>query len=271
METITAVIPAKNEEKNIARCLESVRWCDRMLVMWMGDDKTGEIAEKLGTEVVAMNKSAKDDFIAVQKNINWAIDHCKTDWVLRIDADEVCTEELRDEIKQVLTFKSLKSSNVQTLKSSNVETFQTFVAYGIPRKQYFLGDFLRGGDWAYDRLVRLFRPQCARYEPLVAVHEQFKVDGKTGYLQNALLHYSHPTLNDVFRKFNSYTDVQINDIHDSLAAAVFKMLTQPPYVFLRWMIWHRGYRDGVRGIVAGTLRGWYEFILYKKYLGRKTI
>ncbi len=253
--TITAVIPAKNEEKNIARCIGSVRWCDRILVMWMGDDKTGEIAKKMGAAVVEMNKSPKDDFIAVQKNINWAIDHCKTDWILRIDADEVVTDELKNEI----------------IENCKLKIENSPVAYGIPRKQYFLGDFLQGGDWAYDRLVRLFRPQCARYEPLVAVHEQFKVDGKIGYLKNAMFHYSHPTLNDVFRKFNSYTDVQINDMHDSLAVAVFKMLTQPPYVFLRWMIWHRGYRDGVRGIVAGALRGWYEFTLYKKYLGRKTI
>ena len=255
--TITAVIPAKNEEKNIARCLESVAWCDRILVMWMGDDDTGKIAKKMGAEVVGMNKSSQDDFIAVQKNINWAIDHCQTDWILRIDADEVVTGELQQEIIKNLT-------PPEAGKNSPV-------AYGIPRKQYFLGDFLRGGDWAYDRLVRLFRPQCARYEPLVAVHEQFKVDGKIGYLKNPLLHYSHPTMHDVFRKFNSYTNVQINDLHDNLTDAVFKMLTQPPYIFLRWMIWHRGYRDGVRGIIAGTLRGWYEFLLYKKYINKKII
>lgn len=250
-QSITVVIPAKNEENNIARCIESVKWCNRILVMWMGDDKTGKIAKNLGAEVIVMNKSYKDDFIGVQKNINWAIDSCDTDWILRIDADEVVTEELKQEI-------------IEKIKNENLS-----VAYGIPRKQFFLGAFLRGGDWAYDRLIRLFRPKFARYKPLVAVHEQFTVNGPVDYLKHSLLHYSHPTVNDVFRKFNSYTDVQINGLDDGVPSALFKMITQPPYIFLRWIIWHRGYRDGLRGIVAASFRSWYEFMLYAKYLRKK--
>jgi glycosyltransferase involved in cell wall biosynthesis len=265
-ETITAVIPAKNEEKNITRCIKSVAWCNKIIVMWMGDDKTGTIAKKMGAQVVEMNKGKKDDFVAVQKNINWAIDHCQTDWILRIDADEVVTTELKEEILSIL------KSQIPNPKSQTNSKFKIlnskFVAYGIPRAQYFLGDFLRGGDWAYDRLVRLFKKGFARYEPIVAVHEQFKVKGKIGYLKNPLLHFSHPTLKEVFRKFNSYTDVQVNDIHDHLFTAVVKMVILPPYIFLRWLIYHHGWRDGWRGVVAGTLRAWYEFILYKKYLQR---
>lgn len=255
-QTITAVIPAKNEEKNIEYCLNSLQWCDKLQVLWMGNDATGEIARKSGAEVKELNKSDKDDFIAVQKNINWAIDHATTDWIIRIDADEVATPELKEEIVNILT------SNIHHQSSAT----QLPVAYGIPRKQYFWGGFLKGGDWTYDRLVRLFRPKFARYEPFVAVHEQFRINGRVGYLNNALLHYSHPTLNDAVRKFHSYTDIQIKDIHDSKILALLKMVLLPPYIFLRWMIWHKGYRDGVRGIIAGLFRSWYEFILYRKYL-----
>lgn len=260
-QTITAVIPAKNEEKNIYRCIGSVNWCDKVIVMWMGDDKTGQIAKKLGAEVVGMNKSKTDNFVSVQKNINWAIDHCTTDWILRIDADEVVTPELKKEIVQLF--------NGPIVNNQAIEQSDNIVAYGIPRKQYFLGGFLKGGDWAYDRLVRLFRPKFASYEPLVPVHEQFKVNGEIGYLKNALLHFSHPTLKEVFSKFNSYTDVQIKDIHDNLFVAIFKMLFLPPYIFLRWNIWHLGIRDGWLGIVAGAFRGWYDFILYFKYIKMK--
>lgn len=256
-QTITAVIPAKDEEKNIARCIESLRWCNEITVMWMGNDKTGEIAKKLGAKVVVVNKSEKDDFVSVQKNVNWAIDHCKTDWILRVDADEIVTEKLKEEIVTLLhCYIDEKNRSVP-------------VAYGIPRKQFFLGDFLQGGDWAYDRLVRLFQPKYVRYDPLVAVHEQFKVEGKVGYLKYPLLHYSHPTLKEVLRKFNSYTDVQINDLHENFLSALFKMIVQPPYIFLRWMIWHLGIRDGWRGFLSGLLRSWYEFILYKKYIKRR--
>lgn len=247
---ITLIIPAGNEEKNIGRCLKSVSFCDEVIVMWMGNDNTGKIAKKMGAKVIKKNADKYGDFSAVQENINWAIDHCSNDWILRIDADEVVTKELKQEINEKLKIKNEKLP----------------VAYGIPRKQYFLGGFLKGGDWAYDRLVRLFKKGYARYEPIVSVHEQFKVNGKIGYLKNPLLHFSHPTLKDVFRKFNSYTDLQINDLHDGMQTAILMMLLRPPYIFLRWMIWHHGWRDGWRGVVAGILRGWYEFILYRKYI-----
>lgn len=266
-QTITAVIPAKNEEKNIERCLKSVSWCDRILVLWMGDDKTGQISRKLGAEVIEINKSEQDDFIAVQKNINWAIDNCKTDWILRIDADEVVTEELRKEILSIIAIDSvpgfLHPSSRDTYRDINI------VAYGIPRKQFFFGGFLKGGDWAYDRLVRFFKPKFARYEPLVQVHEQFKVNGNIGYLKNSLLHYSHPDLETAINKFNSYTSVEIKDLKESYLNALLKMIFLPPYIFLRWMIWHNGWRDGLRGVVAGLFRAWYEFILYAKCLEKK--
>ena len=262
MQTITAVIPARNEERNIARCIESLSWCDRIVLMWMGNDKTGEIAKKMRAEVIVKNRATegKDDFIGVQKNINWAIDHCTTDWMLRVDADEVVTAELREEI-------------ISILKS---QIGNSAVAYGIPRAQFFCGAFLKGGDWSYDRLVRLFRPQFCRYDPIVSVHEQLRVypvngvyGGKIGYLKNKLLHYSHPTFKDAVSKFQKYTDVEIDDLKISKIHAFWNCITQPVYVFLRWMIWHHGYRDGLRGLVAGTMRGWYEYLLYSKYLFKK--
>jgi len=254
MQTITAVIPAKNEEANIERCIQSVAWCDRIVVMWMGDDETGEIAKRLGAEVIEQNKSDRADYASVQQNINWAIDHCTTDWMLRIDADEAVTPELKEEI----------CSNVLTLERSNVET--SIVAYGIPRAQFFWKGFLRGGDWAYDRLVRLFRPKYARYDPIVAIHEQFKVTGKVGYLHNRLLHYSHPTLAVARAKFQTYTDREVGDMTESAPRAMFNLIFQPPYVFLRWMIWHQGWKDGCLGVVAGAYRAWYEWLKYSKYL-----
>ncbi|MDO8611188.1 MAG: glycosyltransferase family 2 protein [bacterium] len=272
-QTITAVIPALNEEKNITRCIESIKWCDKVIVMWMGRDKTGEIAEKLGAEVIKMNSASKDDFASVQKNINWAIDHCDTDWMLRIDADEAVTDELHKEIQNVIHRNNqLPITNYQKISNLKLKIENSpqsgVVAYGIPRSQYFCGGFLKGGDWAYDRLIRLFKPKFCRYDPIVNVHEQFKVNGKIDYMKNRLLHYSHPTFKDVVEKFQKYTDIQIVDITDNYAIATLKMFILPVYIFLRWMIWHHGYRDGLRGIVAGLMRGWYEFLLYKKYLAK---
>ncbi len=254
MHTITAIIPAHNEALNIERCIKSLLWCDKVQVLWMGDDQTGKLSQSLGAQVIEMNKGADPNFISVQKNINWAIDHATTDWMIRVDADEVVTVKLKDEIESMLSIDQSLSSIVSP------------VAYGVPRSQYFMGDFLKGGDWAYDRLVRLFQPKYARFDPIVEVHEQFKVDGMIGYLKNPLLHYSHPTLSDAIRKFNVYTTMEAKQLHESYQTAFIKMIFQPAYVFARWMIWHKGYKDGTRGVIAGFLRGFYDFLLYAKYL-----
>ncbi|KKQ38834.1 MAG: Glycosyl transferase family 2 [Candidatus Roizmanbacteria bacterium GW2011_GWA2_37_7] len=252
--SITAIIPAHNEEKNIERCIKSVSWCDKVQILWMGDDRTGKMAKSLGAYVIELNKSKESNFLKVQKNINCVINHATTDWMLRIDADEVVTEELKQEIQRILS------------TNNHILTTDFPVAFGIPRQQYFMGDFLKGGDWAYDRLVRLFQPKYARYEPIVAVHEQFRVHGTIGYLKSPLLHYSHPTLKDAINKFNIYTTMEAKQLKDGFLIAFLKFIFLPWYIFARWMIWHKGYKDGARGVIAGFLRGFYDFLLYAKYI-----
>ena len=144
-----------------------------------------------------------------------------------------------------------------------------FIAFGVPRKQYFLGEFLKGGDWAYDRLTRLFRPKFAYYKPLVKVHEQLKINGQIGYLKNYLLHYSHPDLKTLNQKFDTYTTLEASDLDDNYLVALWKIFFLPFYIFLRWLIWHKGYQDGIRGIVVAYFRAKYDFILYAKYLTKK--
>lgn len=253
MQTITAVIPAKNEEKNIERCIKSVLWCDKVLVISTGTDKTADIARRLGAKVAEKNMSDADDFEELQRNLNWANETATTDWVLRIDADEVVTEELEEEIRE----------NVLTFKHSNV------VAYGIPRKPNFLGTFLTGGDWTYDRLTRLFKPQFCKYEPIVKVHEQFQVNGTISYLKSSLLHYSHPDKKTLMKKFESYTTLEAQQLQETKLSALIKLIFVPPYVFLRWMIYHKGYRDGWVGVQAGTMRAYYDILLYSKFLSKR--
>lgn len=251
MQTITAIIPARNEEHNIEKCIKSLRWCDSIIVLFNGNDKTGSIAKQLDAKVVTYEFNEKNNFRNLQEQFNAAVKNAKTDWILRVDADEVVTPELEKEIKQILTNDTLKS------------------AFGLPRKQYFFGTFLKGGDWAYDRLVRLFRKGAASYNPIVEVHEQLNVKGEVGYLKSALLHYSHPTLDILLYKFNSYTTLEAKELKLSYNEAVWRMFFNPPYIFLRWFFWHHGYKDGLAGLLAGIYRGMYDFFLYSKYIEYK--
>lgn len=257
MQTITAVIPAKNEEMNIERCIKSVQWCDKILVIATGTDKTAEIAQKFGATVVQKNSTDTDDFEELQRNLNWANETATTDWVLRVDADEVVTPELQGEIRAILNLKF----EIKNLKFNDI-----VVAYGIPRKQFFLRSFLTGGDWAYDRLTRLYRPQFCTYDPIVKVHEQFKVNGTIEHLRHHLLHYSHPDMQTLMRKFDSYTTLEARELKESKLSALLKLIVVPPYVFTRWMIYHHGYRDGFTGVQAGLMRAYYDVMLYSKFL-----
>jgi len=252
MQTITAIIPTKNEEKNIERCVKSLLWCDKIIVVVTGTDKTADIAKKLGAQVVERKEtSKKDDFEKVQRTINWAIKTCTTDWMIRVDADEVVTPELAKEI-------------VSILKSN--KTVNSPAAYGIPRKQFFLGTFLKGGDWAYDRLTRLFQPKFCLYDPIVKIHEQIKVNGEIGYLKCSLLHFSHPDQKTLLKKFYSYTTLEAKQIKETRLSAFLKLIFLPFYIFFRWMIYHHGYRDGWIGLLAGLMRAYYEVLLYSKFI-----
>ena len=244
---ITALVPAHtHDEHYLKQCIDSLLWCDKIIVLWMGGTKPIFLQNK---KISILEKKWDGPvFVRIQKAINWAIENIQSDWYLRIDADEIVTAELAIEIQKI------------------AQQSKTWQAYGIPRKQFFWGDFLKGGDWAYDRLVRLFKKGSAHYSEKNLVHEQLVVHGTIGYTTNALLHYSHPTLAVAMEKFNLYTSLEIQDIHASQFFAYLHMFCMPPYIFVRWLFWHHGYRDGIRGIVAAFMRAWYEFLLWAKYI-----
>ena len=245
--TITALIPARQiDDTYLKQCIDSLSWCDSIIVLWMGGEKPLYLQNK---QIAIVEKAWEGTpFIRVQKAINWAIKNVESDWFLRVDSDEIVTPELANEVQKI------------------IQQNDTFDAYGIPRKQFFWGDFLKGGDWAYDRPIRLFQKGKAHYSEKESVHEQFLVSGKVGYTKNPLLHYSHPTLAVAVEKFNTYTSLEIEGMHESVFHAYVHLFCVPPYIFLRWLLWHQGYRDGLRGIVAASMRAWYEFLLWAKYI-----
>lgn len=223
-----------------------IDWCENVVVIASGSDKTALIAKKLGARVIEKKPDPKKSiFSEIQEWINDTAQNATTEWIMRLDADEVVPDALKHEILSTLQVGS-------------------FSAFGLPRSQYFWGGFLKGGDWYYDRLVRLWKRGAAFYDSSYAVHEQLIVQGKIGHLNNRLLHYSHPTLGVYIEKINTYTTLEIQNMKESKQQALWKMIWVPPYVWLRWFFYHHGYRDGWRGIVAATCRAYYEFLRFAK-------
>src|SRR3990170_4130443 len=161
MKDISVAIATYNEEENISICLASVvDWVKEIvLVDGSSTDKTVEIAKKYKANIIIVKNLPNFHF-----NKQKAIDNCKHKWILQLDADEVVSEELRQEI-------------------ININEEEEINGYWMPRKNYFLGRFLSKGGQYPDYTLRLYRRGKGRL-PCKSVHEQAQVEGKTAYLQN---------------------------------------------------------------------------------------
>lgn len=190
---LTIIIPARNEEKNIADCLNSVQWADQIFVVDShSHDKTQAIATSLGAEVVQFNYDG-----GWPKKKNWAIRNLpiQNDWFMILDADERIDNELAMEIGE-----AIKRAD--------------FNGYYVRWKFVFLGRWMRH-CWRHNWMLRLIRKGTGEYEDLGMrgeggwdneVHENVSVDGRTGLLQSWLTHESNETLSFWIKKQNEFSD-----------------------------------------------------------------
>src|SRR5208337_2120289 len=186
-KTLSVAMIAMNEEANLPRTLESVRWADEIVVVDSGSkDRTIEIAQSFG---------AKTFYHAIvghgeQKNV--ALDLCTSDWILLLDADEVLSPGLQDEIRRLLACED------------GVEP--KYGAYWIPRLNLIFGRWMRHGGFYPDRKLRLFRRGAARLSEGVGPHSTPQFQGPKGKLRSDLLHYAYPTLGIYLEHMNRYSN-----------------------------------------------------------------
>ena len=245
---ISVIVITKNEAASIARCLESVSWADEIIVLDSGSsDDTVSICREYTPHV---HQTGWPGF-GPQKNR--ALDRATGDWVLSLDADEWVTPALRDEIARV------------------VAQPQNVAAFRIPRLSSFCGRFMRHSGWWPDYVVRLFRRHAARFSD-DAVHEHVIVDGRTGTLQEPLMHETFVDLQELLEKMNNYSTLSAQDMkragkHSGLAMAVVRAA----WAFMRTYFLRGGFLDGREGfmLAVATAEGTYYryvklFLLQKK-------
>ena len=247
---ISATIITFNEERNIARVMESLRCCDEILVLDSGsNDRTVEIATKLGARVV----EASWHGYSAQKNI--AAELAAYDWILSLDADESLSEALEAELWHIK------------------KTGPQFDGYTVPRLAQYLGRWILHSGWYPDRKVRLFCRHKARWIGN-RVHESVTVDGRIGHLKSNLLHFTCNSLSEHLRSMDNYTTLAAQEMaarekHISPA----RLLLHPPWTFFRTYILQRGFLDGVEGLAIAYMAALYNFVKYFKALtmspGRK--
>ncbi|MBV9183524.1 MAG: glycosyltransferase family 2 protein [Acidobacteria bacterium] len=238
---ISATIITFNEERNVARVIESLRCCDEILVLDSGsNDRTVEIATKLGARVI----EASWHGYAAQKNI--AAKLATHDWILSLDADESLSEALEAEIWQI--------------KKSGPK----FDGYTVPRLAQYLGRWILHSGWHPDRKVRLFDRRKANWIGEF-VHESVRVDGSVGHLKSNLLHFTCNSLSEHLRTMDSYTTLAAQEMVCGKKNLGFsKLLFDPPWTFFRTYVLKLGFLDGAEGLAIAYMAAFYNFVKYMK-------
>jgi len=238
--SISAILITLNEENNIARCLESVSFCNKIIVIDGGSsDKTIEIAKSFGAEVEV--KTQWQGFGA-QKSI--ALSLASGDWVLSIDADEVVSPELKLEI-------------LQAIDQDRINGFF------INRLSNFLGHWMRHGGWRPDYILRLARRNVCQFD-LAPIHEKMIVNGPTGYLHGKLLHYSYPTIDKVLAKQARYALDSAREKSGPRGSgySVASAMCRSMFKFIQLYIVRLGFLDGTPGLLAAISKSQETFWKY---------
>jgi glycosyltransferase involved in cell wall biosynthesis len=166
LSRISCIIITHNESGNIRRCLEGVGWTDEIILI---DSFSTDDTKKIASEFTDRIFDLKWEGFGRAKE--FARSRASGEWILSVDADEVVSEKLRDEIQKTAALDD------------------PLDGYFLPRRSNFLGRWIMGGGWYPDWVLRLFKKSKGNFTDRL-VHEEVRVSGKTGYLTNDLLHYS---------------------------------------------------------------------------------
>ncbi|MCF7837255.1 MAG: glycosyltransferase family 2 protein [Candidatus Marinimicrobia bacterium] len=230
-EKISACITAGNEEVKIRRCLESVAWCDEIVVVdSFSSDRTVEICREYTSRVY------QHKWLGYIGQKNLIRDMAQHPWALFIDADEEVSPDLRAEI-------------MAHFERGN----STVAGYQFPRLVYYLGRWIRHGEWYPDTKLRLFRREQGRSagrEP----HDHVLVDGPVVTLRSPLYHYTYDDISDHIHTTNRFSTITACEKYkEGQRANWFDLVLRPYWRFLKAYFFKGGFRDGRPGLLIAQI------------------
>jgi len=222
---VSAVLITRDAAASLAACLDSLAFCDEIVVVDSGSaDATPAIAAAHGARVIHR------DWLGYGPQKQFAVGQAAHDWVLCVDADEIVTGELQASILAVLAA-------------------PTFSAYRFARCNRFMGRYLRHGEGYPDWSLRLFDRRHAHWSD-DAVHEKVVADGEVGTLAGDLLHDSAETLESYLGKQERYTTLAAQAaLAAGKRASLLRQLLSPVVRFLKFYFLRLGFLDGWPGLV----------------------
>jgi len=234
---VSAALITLDEERNIGPSLESVAFCDEIVVVDAGSsDRTLEIARAAGARIVQTD--SWPGFVA-QKNR--ALDEARHDWVLSVDADERVSAKLRMEVEH--------------LRAHGFDS----AGYRVPRVAYYLGRWLRGTDWYPDYQLRLMDRRRGRWDGAY-VHESPTIDGRVRKLRGELEHLPYADIAEHLETIDRYTTLWAKQAHEAgERSGPIHMTAVTLFAFLRNYVLRGGLRFGTPGLVVSGLNTFYTF------------
>lgn len=239
---LSVVVITKNEERNIDDCLGSVHgWADEIIIVDdESSDKTVELAKKYATKIL----HRKMDNEGIHRN--WAYAQAKNEWVLSLDADEIASDELKEEISRILPGTQ-------------------FHAFDIPLRNYIGSYWVQHSGWYPANKLRLFMKSRFKYEE-VGVHPKVFLTGDTGHLTKDIIHKGYPDFEHFLASLNRQTTLEAKKWIEtgrsmSLGRAVWRTIDRFP----RSYIGKKGYKDGFIGFMIAFFASLYQIMSYAKY------
>lgn len=246
---ISALVHTRNEARNIADCLASLKWADEIVVADMASsDRTTAIAESLGARVIAVEPAP-----VVEPARNAAIAECRGDWVLIVDADERVPQPLAEKLRSLS-------------RASDA------AAIALPRRNYFLGTWMEHGFWP-DYQVRFVRKSKASWSGVV--HELPAVDGRVDQIEaDPVAAIEHPGYGDDLQRFVEklvrYSPLEAQRLANGSRPAVWPyVIRRPVSEFYERYFVAAAWKHGMTGLVWSLLLATYQLLIAAHYWGLK--
>jgi glycosyltransferase involved in cell wall biosynthesis len=235
---ISAVVITFNEERKIERCLRSLCWTDEIIVVdSFSTDHTLEICRRFTNKVY---QHPWPHSSSQQRNI--ADRYAANDWILALDADEVATIGLREEINEEFT------------NGPRADLFM------IPRREYFAGKWIKAGAWYPQYKTNLYRKSLGMWEG--PIHLKVITRGTTAYLEQPILHDGYVSFRAFMDKFNYYSSIEAEGDYIKLNKRfnLMRALFKPWERFFGRFIMHHGYQDGIHGFFLAAVIAFNYFL-----------
>ena len=239
-ERVTATIICFNEEANIREALESVKWCDEIVVAdSFSTDRTVEICREYTDRIF------QREWPGFVEQKAFALAQVNTPWVLNLDADERVSPALRSEAESVLRDPQADG-------------------YYVPRLVYYLGRWWWRGGWYPDYRLRLFRRDHAVWGGMDP-HEKVVLRGRTVRLRGPLLHFTYRDTAAHIATINTFTGVAVRELHlRGRKVAMRDLIVRPAWRFFRFYVVRRGFLEGIAGLFVSQTAAFYVFTKYAK-------